>query len=130
VIVRGISQTNSEAALAGYLEYAPVGSLFSAVKPARRTVDDVAQVEESGERGGAVALGLSSAPVSDLGPLGLMVSRGRSGRSQARRLRRRRIYARRLGSFLARLNSTTRLRPSLYAWNRRLVRWRLITLRP
>jgi len=90
VIVRGISQTNSEAALAGYLEYAPVGSLFSAVKPARRTVEDVAQVEESGERGGAagargrVALGLSSAPVSDLGPLGLMVSRGPSGRSQAR----------------------------------------------
>jgi len=58
VIVRGISQTNSEAALAGYLEYAPDGSPFSAVKTARTrrieaAVQDVAQVEKTGQRCGA-----------------------------------------------------------------------------
>jgi len=51
-------------------------------------------------------------PVRDPGCKG--IAPRPSGRSQARRLRRRRIYARRMRSFLASLNSTIRLRPSLY----------------
>ena len=37
---------------------------------------------------------MAAGPVRGPGPLGLMVSRGRSGRSQARRLRRRSTYVR------------------------------------
>ena len=40
---------------------------------------------------------MAAGPVRDPGSLGLMVSRGRSGRSKARRLRRRQTYARRVG---------------------------------